>query len=195
MAELQNKQIKKTKHFRIVFHIPLLILELALIAAGAVVLAFVVKMTGSVQKVSIDTSNLVINTPVSYATEKRELGYRNIALFGVDARNGDLGAGTRSDTIIVMSINQDGKEISLVSVYRDTYLNLGDDTYNKCNAAYAKGGPEQAINMLNMNLDLDITDYVTVGFAGLIGAIDKLGGVEIDVQEVEIQHLNNYQLT
>ncbi len=158
-------------------------------------LAVVLKMTDSVQKIGIDQSNIVINTPVSYATEKHELGYRNIALFGVDARDGELGAGTRSDTNIVMSVNQDKKEISLISVYRDTYLNIGDDTYNKCNAAYARGGPEQAINMLNMNLDLDITDYVTVGFEGLIEAIDQLGGVEIDVEEVEIQHLNNYQLT
>ena len=190
-----HHRVKKTPHCKFVFHLPLLIAELVLLIAGAAVLAGVLRMTGTVEKVTIDQKNLVINTPVSYATQKRELGYRNIALFGVDARNGDLGAGTRSDTIMVMSINQDKGEISLVSVYRDTYLNLGDDTYNKCNAAYAKGGPEQAINMLNMNLDLDIMDYVTVGFAGLIDAIDKLGGVTIDVQEVEIQHLNNYQLT
>jgi LCP family protein required for cell wall assembly len=79
-------------------------------------------------------------------------------------------------------------------VFRDTYLNLSNDTYNKCNAAYAKGGPEQAISMLNANMDLDITDYVTVGFGGLIDAIDALGGVEMEVTEAEITHLNNYQL-
>ena len=121
-------------------------------------------------------------------------GYRNIALFGVDARDGDLGKGTRSDTIMIASINMDTHEIKLVSVYRDTYLNLGNDSYNKCNGAYAKGGPEQAITMLNMNLDMDITDYVTVGFSGLIEAIDALGGIEIEVTEAEINHLNNYQL-
>lgn len=121
-------------------------------------------------------------------------GYRNIALFGVDARDGQLGKGTRSDTIIIASINQDTHEIKLVSVYRDTYLNLGNDSYNKCNGAYARGGPELAINMLNSNLDMDITDYVTVGFSGLIEAIDVLGGVEIEVTKAEINHLNNYQL-
>ncbi len=195
MMDLKTKKTKKVKHFRIVFNLPLLILEAVMAVGCLAALAVVLKMTDSVQKIGIDQSNIVINTPVSYATEKHELGYRNIALFGVDARDGELGAGTRSDTNIVMSVNQDKKEISLISVYRDTYLNIGDDTYNKCNAAYARGGPEQAINMLNMNLDLDITDYVTVGFEGLIEAIDQLGGVEIDVEEVEIQHLNNYQLT
>ena len=82
----------------------------------------------------------------------------------------------------------------MVSVFRDTYLNLGNDSYNKCNAAYAQGGPEQAISMLNTNLDLDITDYVTVGFGGLIDSVDALGGVEMEVTKAEISHLNNYQL-
>lgn len=95
---------------------------------------------------------------------------------------------------MIASIDQDTGECKLVSVYRDTYLNLSNDTYNKCNAAYAKGGPEQAINMLNMNLDLNITDFVTVGFAGLTDAIDAVGGVYIDVDDSEISHLNNYQL-
>ena len=89
---------------------------------------------------------------------------------------------------MIASINMQTGDIKLVSVFRDTYLNLGNDTYNKCNAAYAKGGPEQAINMLNMNLDLNIEDYVTVGFTGLIETIDAIGGVEIEILEEEIRH-------
>ena len=79
--------------------------------------------------------------------------YRNIALFGVDARDKSLGKGNRTDTIMIASVNQETGDVKLLSVYRDTYLNLGNDTYNKANAAYAEGGPAQAINMLNMNLD------------------------------------------
>lgn len=120
-------------------------------------------------------------------------GYRNIALFGIDARNDDLTKGNRSDTIMIASINQDTGEVKLVSVYRDTYMNLGNDKYSKCNAAYATGGPQQAVMMLNMNLDLNITDYISVGFTGLMEAVDSLGGVEINVQQEEISHLNNYQ--
>ena len=121
-------------------------------------------------------------------------GYRNIALFGVDARNNNLGKGCRTDTIIIASINEETKEIKLASVYRDTYLNLGNDTYNKANGAYAYGGPKQAINMLNMNFDLNITDYVTVGWGAVADTVDALGGIEIDVDESEIGHLNNYQV-
>ena len=122
-------------------------------------------------------------------------GLFNIALFGVDSREGDLGKGTRSDSIMVCSIDMNTHEVKLISVFRDTYLKVGKDSYNKCNAAYAIGGPEQALSMLNTNLDLNLSDYVTIGFEGLIDAIDALGGVPIDVQEEEIFHLNNYQLT
>ncbi|MCR5177669.1 MAG: LCP family protein [Lachnospiraceae bacterium] len=144
-------------------------------------------------EVDFAKNEIAVNEAVADNAEMK--GYRNIALFGVDARDGQLKKNTRSDTIIICSINQDNGEIKLVSVYRDTYLNLSNDKYNKCNSAYAKGGPAQAISMLNMNLDLDITDFVTVGFKGLRDAIDELGGVEVDVEESVINHLNNYQIS
>ena len=145
-------------------------------------------------KVEIPKEDIVINEEVKVKEETTMRGYRNIALFGVDSTTGALTKNTRSDSIMIASINQDTGECKLVSVYRDTYLNLSNDSYNKCNAAYAKGGPEQAINMLNMNLDMNITDFITVGFAGLSDTIDALGGVMIDVDSSEISHLNNYQI-
>ena len=96
---------------------------------------------------------------------------------------------------MVASINLDTKEVRLVSVYRDTWLNMTNDKYSKANAAYSKGGAKQAIGMLNMNLDLDITDFVTVGFEAVIDVVDAVGGVEIDVKEDEIVHLNSYQIS
>ena len=180
--------------------IPLLIVEICVLVVAIGIMYVVVTTTDEVERKDIDEEQIIINEEVK-ETHKEEQkkqvtkGYRNIALFGVDARDGQLGRGTRSDTIIIASINLDTQEIKLVSVFRDTYLNLSNDTYNKCNAAYAQGGPEQAISMLNMNLDLDITDYVTVGFGGLIDSIDALGGIEMEIQDAEISHLNNYQLT
>ena len=185
--------------------IPLLIVEICVLLIAIGVMYVVVTMTGEVNHKDIDEENIRMNeeivrkktTDVKQTETKKEekkKGYRNIALFGVDARDGELGRGTRSDTIMIASINQDTQEIRLISVFRDTYLNLSNDSYNKCNTAYAQGGPEQAINMLNMNLDLDITDYVTIGFSGLIDAVDALGGVEIEITDSEISHLNNYQL-
>lgn len=126
--------------------------------------------------------------------ETKSKGYWNIALFGVDATNTQqLYKGSRSDTIMIASINMDTGEIKLLSVYRDTYLNRGNDTYGKCNAAYAANGAAQAMSMLNMNLDLAITDFVTVDYHAIKEAVNGLGGIWIDVDKEEIKHINNYQ--
>ena len=161
-----------------------------------VVLALVLWAVGkqdAVQHITINESQIVENMNDGVEENETMQGYRNIALFGIDARDDDLKKGNRSDTIMIASINQDTNEVKLVSVYRDTYLNLSNDTYNKCNAAYAAGGPEQAILMLNTNLDLNITEYISINFNGLIELVNALGGVQINVEEAEIEHLNNYQ--
>jgi LCP family protein required for cell wall assembly len=119
-------------------------------------------------------------------------GYTTIALFGIDARDSSLGAGSRSDSIMIVSINNDTKEIKIVSVYRDTILEIQKDnpSTNKVNGAYALGGPEMAIKTLNANLDLNITEYVTVNWEGLTRAIDALGGVDVHVEQNELSTLN-----
>ncbi|MBQ9136635.1 MAG: LCP family protein [Lachnospiraceae bacterium] len=144
--------------------------------------------------VDFDQDNLAINDQILEKPEIME-GYWNIALFGVDSRSGELVKGTLSDSIMIASVNLATGDIKLVSVYRDTYLNLGNDKYGKCNSAYSYGGAEQAIKMLNMNLDMNITEFVTVGFEGLTATIDALGGVWLDVDEEELEHINNYQKT
>ena len=186
MAAKKDSKKKRTK-------IILFIVEIFVLLLMVVVLYGVLK-TEKVGKVEIPEEDIVINEEVKVKEETTMKGYRNIALFGVDSTTGALTKNTRSDSIMIASINQDTGECKLVSVYRDTYLNLSNDSYNKCNAAYAKGGPEQAINMLNMNLDMNITDFITVGFAGLSDTIDALGGIMIDVDSSEISHLNNYQI-
>ena len=124
-------------------------------------------------------------------------GYTNIALFGVDKRTGDEGLYGNSDTAIIASINNDTKEVRLVSLYRDTYLRVDEDSegngiYNKCNSAYLRGGPEQAINMLNTNLDLDIENYVSVDFSAMATVVDCLGGLDVPLSYEEIEHMNNH---
>lgn len=180
----------KRKQKRIILFIVEILLILVCIA-----IIYVITKTGSIQKITVDEDNIVTKVNENVETNEALKGYRNIALFGVDSREGDLGKGTRSDSIIIASVNEDSGDIKLCSVYRDTYMNLSNDSYNKCNSAYAKGGPEQAIIMLNMNLDLNITDYVTIGFDGLTDVINALGGVYVDVSEAEISHLNNYQIS
>lgn len=124
-------------------------------------------------------------------------GYTNIALFGVDKRTEDEGLYGNSDTAIIASINNDTKEIRLVSLYRDTYLRVDEDEYgngiyNKCNSAYLRGGPVQAVNMMNTNMDLDIENYVSVDFSAMATVVDCLGGLDIPLTYQEIIHTNNH---
>lgn len=143
--------------------------------------------------VDFNENEIAINDQVK--DNEHMQGYFNVALFGVDSRTGELAKGTLSDSIMIASINMDTGDVKLVSVYRDTYLNLSNDKYGKCNSAYSYGGAEQAIKMLNMNLDLDIKEFVTVGFEGLSATIDALGGIYLDVDSEELEHINNYQKT
>ena len=108
----------------------------------------------------------------------------NIAFFGVDRRNKNERG--RSDSIIILSIDEVHKKIKMSSIMRDTYVKIKDHGNTKINHAYAYGGPQLAIRTLNENFNLDIRDYVTVDFFNLEKLIDTMGGVTIDVKQDEI---------
>ena len=137
-----------------------------------------------------DLKNLRVNK-LDDETEELLSGYTNIALFGVDNRsNGNYDSGN-SDSIMICSINNTTKEVKLISVYRDTSLDVdGDRTFRKCNYAYNHGGPQQAIEMLNRNLDLNIQKYVSVDFYALAEAVDALGGVQVNITGDEANYMN-----
>lgn len=137
--------------------------------------------------VELDRNDLAINESIGDR-------YHTIAIFGVDSRDSEsLAEGTRSDCIMIASIDKNTKKIKIVSVYRDSYLQIADGSglVTKINAAYSFGGPQLAIKSLNTNLDLAITDFVTVNFTSLTMAIDDLGGVDINVEEDELPVLNS----
>ncbi len=172
---MKTKKKKKRKIFWV-----LGILVLLVAAVGIAGMA----MLGQLDREKL--SDILVNSGVT------ESGYRNIAIFGVDSREGELESGTRSDTIIIASINKSSGDIKLVSVYRDTYLDNTDDSYRKATEAYAYGGASLAVNMLNKNLDLDIEDYVTVDFEAVIECVDELGGIEVTLDDEEVYWLNAY---
>lgn len=137
----------------------------------------------------ISADQLLVNDGVKDATA----GYRTIALYGVDSRDQNMDAGTNSDSIMIVSINESTKEIKLVSVYRDTLMDIASGAMNKSqkvNYAYQLGGAVTAINTLNTNLDLNITDYVAVDFSAMASIIDAVGGVNINVVDDEINNFN-----
>ncbi len=119
--------------------------------------------------------------------------YTNIALFGLDAREGEsIESGVRSDSMMVASINNETNEVKVVSIFRDTLLKQQDGTFDKANAAYSYGGSQEAIALLNRNLDLDIKNYMSVDFKALSDVIDALGGMELELTAEEVVHMNNY---
>ncbi|MBQ7775052.1 MAG: LCP family protein [Lachnospiraceae bacterium] len=186
------------------------IVELVIIAVMLMVVWKVFETTEKVQGpnfVDIPDEEIHINEPIKEniqntnnstgaAEEPQSKGYWNIALLGVDAVEPEqLYKGSRSDTMMIASINRDTGEIKLVSVYRDTYMNKGNDRYGKCNGAYSANGAPQTMSMLNMNLDLDITDFVTVNYQAVKACVDGMGGVYIDIDSEELKHINNYQVS
>ena len=120
-------------------------------------------------------------------------GYWTIALFGVDSRNNSVGKGNNADVIIICNIDQGTGEIKLVSVFRDTYLSVSDNgLYNKINQAYFLGGPEQAVEALNINLDLQIDDFATFNWKAVVDAVNILGGVDVELSKAEFYYINAY---
>ncbi len=183
--------IRRRKRKFIVF-----LIELGILAVVIVGLVFYSKLN-QMEVAEVDDSKISLND----ITEEELVeftGYQTIALFALDNRElGQYDYGN-SDVIMIINIDNDTKEMSLVSVYRDTYLDVSaadsdSATYRKANAAYAYGGPSQAINMLNTNLDLDIDNYVCVDFQAVSDAIDILGGVDIEIDsDAELKYLNDY---
>ncbi len=157
---------------------------------------FVSSKLNLINRKDLNKDKLGFNDDMDEAVKLKLEGYTNIALFGLDNRDKNNYGHGRSDVIMICSINNETKEIKMTSVYRDTFLNTAaadeSPNFTKANAAYSKGGPEQAISMLNRNLDLEIKDYVTFDFTAVSEAIDVLGGVEIDLDEEELEYMRKY---
>jgi len=170
----RNGKKKKTRRTIIVVEIVVLLLLLLIF--------FFWNKFGKVNWDNINMDEIEVNN-LDTETEELLSNYTTLALFGVDNRsNGNLDSGN-SDTIILVSINNDTKEVKMVSVQRDTYLQITEGTYRKCNYAYNHGGVETAISMLNTNLDLKISGYVSVDFYALATIVDDLGGLELEITQ------------
>lgn len=186
MAEKRRKKkrsIKKKKSGKRVLWRVTIVIEVILLILLSVA-AYAVDKYTKINQTTLDTSKLEVY--------KSTGDYTNIALFGLDSRDGELEGGTQSDCIMIASINNSTSEINLVSVYRDTLMKQSDDTYEKANYAYNVGGPSEAIAMLNRNLDMDIEKYVSVDFNALADVVDALGGIDIDLTEEEVFWTNGY---
>lgn len=111
----------------------------------------------------------------------------NILLIGTDSRGEDRG---RSDSMILLSINSRTRKINMVSLMRDTYVDVPGYGGCKLNAAYAYGGPELLMDTIEENFYIDIDDYISVSFMSFAGIVDSVGGITIDINEDEADAIN-----
>lgn len=163
---------------------------------------YIVEKFGRLEIQEIDRQAIDLNIAPEVKQNQALKGYTNYLLLGTDARNNSLEAMTsigegNTDAIIIASLNNDTKEVKLVSVYRDTLLMVPssggfNDTYRKATEAFFYSGVEAAINMINFNLDLNITDYVMVNFEALIRIVDAVGGVDLEITDDELYWINEY---
>lgn len=146
--------------------------------------AFISDKLSNVNFVDIDEANIELNSGV----EQELKDYRNIAIFGLDSRDNSF-SNSRSDCIIIVSINKKTNDVKLTSVYRDTYVDIEGYGLDKITHAYAYGGPELAINTLNKNLDLNITEFVTVNFDTVETIVDSIGGITLTITDSEASQI------
>ena len=179
--------MKKNKVIKIIAIIILVIVILIGIVSG-IIYFYINNKLNKINKVDVDLNNITINEEV----KEKLTGYRNIALFGIDTRSDDYGLGNRSDCIIIASINNDTKEVKLTSVYRDSYLEIPNRGLDKVTHAYSFGGAELALSTLNSNLDLNMTEFITVNFDAVAEIVNSLGGVEIDITPEEVGYFKSY---
>lgn len=185
--KVKTNKKKKGRWLKVLGTILLTIILILAILIGLAYM-YITNKLSKMNTVQLDESQLGITAEASTKLAK----YRNIAIFGVDSREDDYGKGNRSDCMIIASINNETKEVRLISVYRDTYVNIQGHGLDKITHAYSYGEAPLAINTLNTNLDLNISEFVTVNFDSVSDAVDELGGVTINIENEEIKYINDY---
>ncbi len=179
-----KKTNKKKKKKHIILKIFIVLITIIVILAGAIA-GYIYSLMSRIDHDNIDKNEIEINEGVETAT-----GYRNILLLGVDSRQNDY-SGALSDSIMIVSINQDTKKVKIASVYRDSYLKIGN-SFDKITHAFAKGGAKLSLSSINTNLDLDLTEYVAINFQVVVDIVDAVGGVRKDITSEEVKYINNY---
>ena len=180
----ENKEKKQRKGLKI-FGIIVLILIILLVAIIGVTFWYIHDKLSKIQQIEIPEADL----GVSVETEASLENYRNIAIFGIDSREDTYSRGNRSDCIIIASINNTTKEIKLVSVYRDTYVDIEGHGLDKITHAYSYGEAPLAISTLNKNLDLNIKEFITVNFDAVKDIVDSVGGISMPITQEEVSRV------
>ena len=183
--EKKKKRRKSILKILLIIFVVFIIIDLILALSGYFYLK---SKLSKIQYVPIDKSQIYIDE----AVKSNLATYRNIALFGIDARKDTFSKGYRSDCIMILSLNEQTKEAKIMSLYRDSYLDIDEYGLDKVTHAYSYGGPKLALSTLNKNLDLNITEFVAVNFDTVRTVVDKVGGINMHITKEETKYINGY---
>ena len=186
-----NKKVIPKKKMNIFVKIFLIIFVSILIVTLTAFLTIFIYLNNKLGKIEYDglsKSDLYITEGI----DKELSNYRNIAILGIDARSDTFSRGNRSDCIMIVSVNKTNNQVKIASVYRDTYLDIDNHGLDKVTHAYSFGEARLAINTLNKNLDLNISEYVAINFDTVRTAVDNVDGVTITLDSQEVKYINGY---
>jgi len=187
----EQKKSKKNKKKKTVLLVALLIIAV-IGAVAAVGWSYMNHMIGKVDYQETHNAQWDVNEQVASDLS----GYRQIAILGVDARSMTNYDGARSDSILVLSIEKKTGKIKMISLMRDSYLQIynsqGVKSLDKITHAHAFGGGVDTCRSLNRNLDLNIKEYAIFNWKAVADVVDALGGVTVEVKSNELYDLNKY---
>ena len=191
-VEFEDEEYEKSsKKINIKLIVAMFIVEIITLI-GIYFVGSIYRLANMTQAIPFDIKK-VENTEIAESTLEVMKGYKTVAVFGVDSRTGSVDKGNNADVNLIINLNLETGDTQLVSVYRDLYLSVTDNnTYDKLNAAYRKGGPEQAVKSLNKNLDLNIDSYFAFNWKAVADGVELLGGVDIDITSSEYKYMNAF---
>lgn len=118
-------------------------------------------------------------------------GYINFLIMGVDSRDMNDFKGSRTDAMILVSLEEKTNKVKITSIYRDTMLKMGNtEQYDKITHAFANGGPANTVKSINQSLDIDIDKFVVINWKTVVDMVDAAGGVTLDIEDYEIEEMN-----
>ena len=162
-----------------------IVLLILVIGIPACTFGYFYHKLNSIHETNSDTNNILNDTKYEQSKD-----ITNILLVGIDAR--DISQPSRSDAMMLLTLDTEHKSIKLTSFARDTYVKIPGRGSEKLTHAYAYGGINLLLETIEDNFEIDINDYAIVNFFGFVDIINALGGIEVDVKKDEIKELNTY---
>lgn len=186
-AEQKGRPRKKKTHLgRKIFCVILVLVLLFVGGAGAYGYLRVQKILAAVDYKPLSQNQYIGDSELASADY-----IKNIFLIGVDAREGEDAEKTRSDTMMLVTIDTRNKQIKLTSFLRDMYLEIPGYREDKLNAAQSHGGTQLLVDTLEYNFKVDIDNYMLVSFDMFTAIIDELGGVDVEITDKEAKYINS----